>query len=111
MNEKLSHELQSRIESFAADVTAILQRAVADSVASALAGAPSRRGRRASAAHSVDADVVLREIKRKSGQRVEELAKNLHTSTKSLKSPLAELMQSKRVKKSGAARGTNYRAA
>jgi hypothetical protein len=113
MNEKIQAELQSRIESFAADVTAILQRAVADSVASALSGAPGRRGRRASAGavRSLDADVVLREVKRKAGQRVEELAKNLHTSTKALKAPLAELMQSKKVKKSGAARGTNYRAA
>jgi hypothetical protein len=110
MNEKIQAELQSRIESFAADITAVLQRAVADSVASALSGAPGKRGRRnASAVRSLDADVVLREVKRKAGQRVEELAKNLRTSTKALKAPLAELIQAKKVKKSGAARGTNYR--
>lgn len=114
MNEKLQNEIQSQIEAFASGVTAVLQRAVADAVASALAGkggGRGRGGRRAAAGKSVAPEAVLRELKRQSGQRMEELARNLGTNTKSLGGPVRELLKSKSIKKSGQARGTRYRAA
>lgn len=121
MNERIQRELQEQVEAFATTVTAILQRAVADAVADALGGsrklrvaaksAPATRGGKTEAARVSRADALLREVQRKGGRRMEEIAKSMRTSTKSLTSPMRRLLKAKRVKKSGVARGTKYRAA
>ena len=127
MNEQIQRRLQERIEAFATDVTSILKDAVADAVAEALGArharstagrAEARRGtkrdkagRRTRAQVQREADALLREVKRKSGQRMEQIAKNLRVSTKALALPMQALLKAKKVKKTGVARGTMYRAA
>ena len=121
MNERIQRELQKSVEAFATDVTAILQRAVADAVADALGStrkvkstvkdAPAPRGGKTEAARAARADALLREVKRKGGRRMEQIAKSMRTSTKALTSPMGRLLSSKRVKKTGVARGTKYTAA
>lgn len=118
MNDQLKNQLDARIQSFAAEITAILQSAVADAIASALADPRAKAVSRASAPAAprakaraaMDASALLREVTRKPGQRMEELAKSLGTPTKVLRTPMAALLAAKKVKKSGQARGTKYRA-
>lgn len=131
MNEHVQRRLQECIEGFAAQVTEILKDAVADGVASALGGsrraqAPVQRGRGRPKARSKavdkagrrtrervqqEADALLKEVQRKGGRRAEQIAKSMRTSTKALVTPMKKLLAAKRVKKSGVARGTTYRAA
>mgnify|MGYP001580449084 FL=1 len=119
MNDQLKNQLEARIQSFAADITAVLQGAVANAVEAALsdlkvkpAKQPSARSAtRTRAPAEVNTAALLRELSRKPGQRMEELSKSLATSTKVLRAPMAALLDAKKVKKSGKARGTKYRAA
>lgn len=125
MNEKIQRELHNRIEAFAAEITEILQRAVAGSVAEVLGGPvktrPSARAgvkavnapavTRAKARAVMDRDVLLREVRRQGGRRMEELGKALRATTKVLRGPMKQLIAEKKVKTSGQARGTRYRAA
>lgn len=122
MNEAIQRQLQARIEAFASDVTEILTRAVADSVAAALGGSPrsgakrvpatSARSRRPKSGRgsSLDTETVLTEVRRKGDRRVEELAKSLRTSTRSLRLPLKKLIAAKKVKTTGQRRGMRYTA-
>ncbi|MCC7073580.1 MAG: hypothetical protein IT383_19885 [Deltaproteobacteria bacterium] len=115
MNEQVKRQLQARIESFAADITAVLQAAVADAVSNAV-GAGRAKVTRVAAKPGADrspvgAAALLREIARRPGLRVEQIAKNIGVPSKSLKAPVAQLVKAKKLKKSGAARGTKYRVA
>jgi hypothetical protein len=115
MNDQIQNQLQQRIELFAADVTAILQRAVADSVAQVMKSTPGARAaapasKPAKAGRVTEADELLREIKRAGGRRIEELAKALRVPSKSLKAPMKKLLEGNKVKTTGQARGTKYRA-
>lgn len=112
MNDQVRRQLQTRIESFATDITAILQQAMADAVTGAqrsrqTVAAP--KGRLAKVA--VGGDVLLREIARRPGLRIEQIAKNLGVPSPSLKAPVARLVKAKKLKKTGKARGTKYRVA
>ncbi|MBI1948577.1 MAG: hypothetical protein HYS27_23015 [Deltaproteobacteria bacterium] len=121
MNERIQRELQKSVEAFATDVTAILQRAVADAVAEALGGSrrattaakgtSALRGGKTEAARAARAEALLRELKRKGDRRIEEIAKSMRTSTKALTAPMGRLLSAKQVKKTGVARGTKYRVA
>lgn len=118
MNERIQRELQGRIEAFATDLTEILRRTVADSVAEVLGGvrrprsaAPAPRGRKIEAARAARAEALFREVTRKGDRRIEQIAKSMRISTKELKAPMGRLLKAKRVKRTGAARGTRYRAA
>lgn len=112
MNEQIRRQLQSRIESFAADVTAILQQAMADAVTGAVrSGVAARGAKPAPSGASVSNDALLREIGKKPGLRLEQIAKGLGVNSKSLKAPVARLVKAKKLKKSGQARGTKYRLA
>ncbi len=113
MNEQIRRQLQSRIESFAADVTSILQHAMADAVSGAVRAGGASKGAATSASlrASVSNDALLREIGKKPGQRIEEIAKILGVNSKSLKAPVARLVKAKKLKKTGQARGTKYRLA
>jgi hypothetical protein len=128
MNERIQRELQKSVEAFATDVTAILQRAVAAAVAEALGGSRAARaqvgrrprgrskakdaaGRRTRQRVQQEAGALLKEVQRRGDRRMEEIAKSLRTSTKALVTPMKKLLAAKKVKKSGTARGTKYRAA
>lgn len=123
MKDGIQRELHARIESFASDITHILQKAVADSVADALGGRAARAARppalkaRASkpkrAARRgvrIEAEQLLREVVWGPDRRMEQIAKALKTSSKDLTAPMKQLLAEKKVKRSGQARGTTYRA-
>lgn len=120
MNRQVQEALQERIEAFASDVTKILQGAVADAVAEALGGTKKRATRalpttttkrpKHGRGSSLDTETVLAELRRKGDRRVEEIAKSLRTSTKSLKLPLRKLIDAKKVKTQGQRRGMRYTA-
>lgn len=120
MSTNLENELRTRIEAFANDITAILQRAVATSVADALKVGPGRagsaaakgraaRGQARSAAQDGAARAaLLREIQRKGGRRMEELSKAMRTPSKVLRGSIKALLADKKIKTTGQARGTKY---
>jgi hypothetical protein len=120
MNQRIQRELQKSIEAFGSDVTAVLTRAVAEAVAAALARARVEKavGGRAAAARrpksgrgsSYDVEKLLVEVKREGGRRMEQIAKSLRTSTKSLSLPMNKLIAAKNVKARGVARGMKYSA-
>ena len=103
MNEQVKRQLQARIESFAADITAILQAAVADAVSSALGAARAKptpvAAKRRAGRPTVEPTALLGEIARRPGPRIEEIAKNLGVPSKSLKAPVARLVKAKKLKK------------
>lgn len=118
MSTNLETQLQARIEAFANDITAILQRAVAASVADALKVGPGRaKGRaargpvRSAAQDSAARTALLREIQRKGGRRMEELSKAMRTPSKVLRGSIKALLADKKIKTTGQARGTKYFAA
>ena len=121
MNDTLSRELQARIEAFAGDITAILQRAVADSVRDVLgATSPSKSSSKKGAPvikrpvgrppKVFDTSALLREITRSGGRRMEQIGKSMGKPTKTLVRPMKRLLQEKKVKRKGKARGTTYTA-
>src|SRR5690349_12002406 len=115
-------QLDARVSSFTADITSILRRAVERAVSDALLVSKTHRPRAKSSStaspaakrpksgrgSSLDTETVLREVKRKGGRRVEEIAKSLRTSTKSLALPLRKLIAANKVKTRGNRRGTRY---
>src|SRR3954469_7090783 len=121
MNAQLQRALETRIEAFARDITSILQSAVADAVGDALGskrgggsvarGAGGRKLSSRSERIRADADALLRGVEKKGGQRMEQIAKSMGSSTKALGAPMRFLLKEKKVKRSGQARGTTYRAA
>ncbi len=117
MNDQIQRQLAQRIEAFAADVTNILQRAVADSVSDALGGASARggrgavarRGARAGARSSkVSPEALLREVEREGGRRIEQIADSLGVASKPLSRVMKKLVADKKVRFTGQARGTKY---
>lgn len=120
MNQRIQRELQESVEDFGSDVTALLTRAVAEAVAEVLAGArvkkaasprnAATRRPKSGRGSSYDVDKLFVEVQRQGGRRMEQIAKSLRTSTKSLTLPMKKLIAAKKVKASGMARGTNYTA-
>lgn len=114
MSKNLEQKLQSRIAAFANDITAILQSAVADSVADALAvrgRAGAQVGGRRGANADFSEDALLREIKREGGRRMEQISAALKTPSRQLKGPMKRLLAAKKIRTVGQARGTKYTAA
>jgi general stress protein YciG len=107
MNEKIQRELQGRIEAFAADVTAVLQRAMVDAVNQALKGSAGKRGRVSGKSKVSDAE-LLKEIARKGGRRIEEIELSLGAARKSLAPGVKRLLAAKQIRRTGQARGTKY---
>src|SRR5262245_53531798 len=110
---------------FAAELTSILEDAMAESLVTALQAsrggrgastprASSGAGRRGGSAawpsrrlgRAVSEADVLKEVKREGGRGVEALAKSMRTTSGSLKKPLVALIEKKEIKRSGQARGT-----
>lgn len=126
MKSDIQRELQARIEDFARDVTELLQQAVATSLRDAMPGtgggrgrgragkkaAPAKKaGRRAGGGKAVSEDVVLKEVAREGGRRITQIAESLGTESKAIAKALKALVQAKKVKATGKARGTKYTAA
>src|SRR5689334_4657685 len=106
----LDDELNARTRRFAADITALLRGAIDDAVNSALNAprrntpAPTSRGAtrpKNGRGSSLDVETVFAEVKRKGGRGVEDLARSLRTSTKTLRLPLQKLIAAKKVKTRG----------
>jgi hypothetical protein len=68
----------------------------------------SRSGKRSPEELAKTADRLLRHIKSNPGQRAEQIAEGVGTSTKALALPLRKLVAEKRLKTKGVARGTTY---
>lgn len=118
MRGTMAKNTQAQIEALVSSFTAELTRLMQDAVNEALRGAGTvKAGRRSGGrggrvAANTDLDERLyREIKKQGGRRLEELAVALNVDSKQLKLPARRLVAAKRVKKSGQARGTKYRAA
>jgi hypothetical protein len=50
----------------------------------------------------------MAQVRSKQGQRLEEIGRALKTDTATLKKPVADLLKAKRLKTTGAKRGTKY---
>jgi len=134
----LDTEIQSRISAFLEELSQLVKRQALEAVHEALGGAPgpARRGPgrprkvsmrpgrapRAMAKPGVRGKRVRRSpedlaklqanvlaaVKSKQGQRLEEIGKALKTDTAVLKRPVAMLLAAKKLKTTGAKRGTKY---
>jgi hypothetical protein len=51
---------------------------------------------------------VLAQVRSKAGQRLEEIGRALKTDTAVLKKPVADLLKAKKLRTTGAKRGTKY---
>ena len=133
----LDTEIQSRITAFLDELSGLVKRQALEAVHAALgeASAPRRgsgrprkvsitRGRRpkAIAKRAVRGNrvrrspkdlaklqtSVLAQIRSKAGQRLEEVGRAMKTDTAVLKRPIAMLLAAKKLKTTGAKRGTKY---
>ena len=127
--------IRSRIDSFLAEIAALVKDQALQSVQEALGegAAPRRRGpgrprkmtirvgrrprtiakrglrgKRSSEQVAAMAARVLAEVRSKQGRRLEEIGKAMRTDTAVLKLPIAKLLAAKRLKTKGRKRGTRY---
>ena len=137
-NHSLDTEIQSRISSFLDELSGLVKRQALEAVHEALgeAAGPARRGPgrprtvsitrgrrpKAMAKRGVRGKRIRRSpedlaklqasllaaVKAKQGQRLEEIGKALKTDTAVLKRPMALLLAAKKLKTTGAKRGTKY---
>jgi len=130
-------EIRSRIDSFFTELGALVKQSALEAVREALGdGAPRRRGpgrrpgpgrppqagrrragrparggkrvRRSTADLAAIGARVLAQVRSKAGQRLEEIGRALKTDTSVLKRPVAMLLAAKKLKTTGAKRGTKY---
>ena len=122
MDQNTQQLLRGRIDAFATDIAEILTRAVADAVtlslgASGSKAAAGKRGLTSGSSGRSPVKVVPADLLRAvvqagpDGVRMEQLGRVLNTPTKDLIRPIKALVAKKKVKRSGKARGTTYRAA
>ena len=122
----LDREIRSRIDTLLTDISQLVKRSALDAVRTALGGdansvapsaaparaaAPRRRGRpgkRSSEDVSAAAEALLAYIKSNEGQRLDQIANGMGTSTKELKLPVQKLFAAKAIKTKGQKRGTKY---
>ena len=136
-NPHLDSEIQSRISFFLDELSALVKRQALEAVHEALGGSaagPARRGpgrprkvsmrpgrkprmmgkRGGKRVRRSPADLaklqanVLVAVRSKQGQRLEEIGRAMKTDTAILKRPMAMLLAAKKVKTTGAKRGTKY---
>jgi DNA-binding NtrC family response regulator len=120
-------QIRKTIEAFVEELSALVRAAAVQSVTEAFgagAAAPARRGRAAAAAPAPRGrskcqkrapealaeltDKLLAAIKSTPGQRMEEIARGLGTSTSELTLPAKKLIAEKKVKTKGERRATKY---
>ena len=134
----VNDQIRNRVEAFAAELTELIRAAAMETVASALGdgavggGRGRGRGRRAAAvvvrAGRRGARAASREkgakrppgeiekltaklgdyVKSNPGQRIEQIAKGMGTSTKELNLPVKKLIAGKTIKTRGQKRATQY---
>jgi len=135
-NNNLDSEIQSRIQSFLDELSQLVKAQALEAVHAALgqAAGPARRGpgrprkvsmspgrkprmmakRGGKRVRRSPADLanlrasLLDAVKAKQGQRLEEIGKAMKTDTAVLKRPMALLLAAKKLKTTGAKRGTKY---
>ena len=131
--DSLRSSIQSLLESFTAQLEALVNQAAVDRVMTALggdapaaagkrrgrpkgsgrkpgrpAGRPARGGKRSSDEVDAMAERLVAYVKSNPGQGLEGIARGLGTSTKELKLPVIKLLASRQIKKTGQKRGTKY---
>jgi hypothetical protein len=127
-NSTLDQDIQSRIQTFLAELSALVKKSALESVQAALAdgrnGAPRRgpgrprksggsaragkREKRSTEQVEAMAARVLAQVRSKQGQRLEEIGKAMKLPTKGLKLPIAKLLAAKKLRTKGQKRGTQY---
>jgi hypothetical protein len=114
--EALVREFASKLEGVVraqvvSELDAAVQAALSGHAVStrvSLRGLESRSGKRSPEELAKTADRLVRHIKSNPGQRAEQIAEGVGTSTKALALPLRKLVAEKRLKTKGVARGTTY---
>jgi hypothetical protein len=127
-------DIRTRVDSFVNDLSELIRRAALEAVQQALGAELAPAGRRTGAAPKQQAgrkkasskaagrkvkgasteDVVqtagelLAVIRSEPGKRLEEIARNLNTSTDALRPAISMLLEEGRVRTEGKARGTRY---
>ncbi len=119
----LDHEIQSRISTFASELSWLVKAAALESVHAALGGsapAPAKRGRPKRSKNvakrgpgrpansSVDADKILAHVRANPGQRSDQIAADLGLAVKQIQPSIAKLLAAGSVRKEGIQRGTRY---
>ena len=135
-NSSVSDQVRARVESFVGELSELIRRSAMETVQQALAGgdAPRRgrrgavaggrrgaasvalkapRGRAKGAKRSPDeleklTGQLLAYIKGNAGQRIEQIADGMGTSTKELNLPAKKLLSTKAIKTKGHKRATQY---
>jgi hypothetical protein len=135
-NNTLDQEIQSRIQSFLAELSELVKMAALGSVHAALggepgpvqrrgpgrprgsgkrgpgrppkAGRPAGTGKRTSEAVEAMAARILAQVRSKPGQRLEEIGKAMKLPTKGLKLPIQKLLAGNQLRTEGQKRGTKY---
>ena len=133
-NNNIDTEIQTRISTFLSELSLLVKRSALEAVHEALGEATStRRGpgrprkvsfsvsrgprrlatrgmrvKRTSAQIEALGSKVLSHVRSKPGQRLEEIGRALKTDTAVLKKPVANLMTAKKLRTTGAKRGTKY---
>jgi hypothetical protein len=127
MPTSIESEILSRVESFAAEIIALVRSSAMDMVHQALGGNAARRsrpGRPPSARASLRQKGAKRDprvlealteklgafIKKNPGQRIEQIGKALGTPTKDLALPVKKLIAAKKISTKGQKRATTYHA-
>jgi hypothetical protein len=137
VNNTLNNEIQSRIHSFLGELSQLVKRQALEAVHAALGeagtprrgpgrprksamarggrpkamakrAAPGKRVRRSAEDLAKISARVLTQVRSKAGQRLEEIGRALKTDTAVLKKPVADLLKAKKLKTTGAKRGTKY---
>jgi hypothetical protein len=130
----LDTQIQSRISSFLGELSQLVKRQALEAVQEALGKAVSprrgpgrprkmtmrpgrkprmiaKRGKRVRRSAEDLAKIgarVLAQVRSKAGQRLEEIGRALKTDTAVLKKPVADLLKAKKLRTTGAKRGTKY---
>jgi hypothetical protein len=130
----IEKQIRASIESFVAELNALVRQAAVEAVQGALGGSPdsnprnakrglktpeqaptprrrTRRGRRVKRSPKTLARLqsrLLDEISRRPGQRIEAISRSMGVSTKDLNLPIKKLLEAKRIEKRGEKRATEY---
>lgn len=134
MNRDLENAIQDRIEAFSQDMTDLLRKSVLSAMEDALGGSSSQKAKSAPAPRGRPKKVAgkkaapkkrrggkrtsseleklendfLKEVKKTTGRRIEEIGKSMGVSTKDLALPVKKLMTDKKIKTTGQRRATRY---
>ena len=121
-------QIRNRIEEFVTELDGLVRQAAVESVAQALGnGAPARRGPRPARAPATThargrskgqkrdpreleqlTHNLLAYISKSSGQRIEQIAQGMGTTTKELALPAKKLIAEKKIRTKGQKRATAY---